>query len=203
VSSKPGEVQYEVWAVSQRAFKMTDSVYLSDELRRELRVEYWKLADTVAVFDQRMMTVKGWGVTLSLAALAWGFEKDHYGLFLIASLSSAGFWAIEGLFKRHQMRSYVRMRDIEVTLWEAAAEPLPDGAMVSSPLVDWAWKLANDYYAGKKLGVLPKPERYGERGSYKRTWTFGSIALPHVIAFVAGLTLFVLSAIGYLKIKQL
>jgi hypothetical protein len=179
---------------------MTDSGHLSDELRRELRVEYWKLADTVAAFDQRMLTVKGWGVTLSLAALAWGFEKSHYGLFLIASLSSAGFWAIESLFKRHQMRSYVRMRDIEVTLWEAAAEPLSDRTMVSSPLVDWAWKLANDYYAGEKIGVLPRPERYGERGSYKRTWAFGSIALPHVIAFVAGLSLFVLGVLGSLGI---
>ncbi len=180
---------------------MTTPKYLSDELRRELRVEYWKLADTVAAFDQRMLTVKGWGVTLSLAALAWGFEKGHYGLFLIAALSSSGFWAIESLFKRHQMRSYVRMRDIEVTLWEAAAEPLPDGTIVSSPLVDWAWKLANDYYGGRALGSLPKPERYGERESYRRTWIFGAIALPHVIAFVAGLFLFVLGFVGRLGMK--
>jgi hypothetical protein len=180
---------------------MTDSGQLSDELRRELRVEYWKLADTVASFDQRMLTVKGWGVTLSLAALAWGFEKQHYGLFLIAALSSAGFWAIEGLFKRHQMRSYVRMRDIEVTLWEAASEQLPSGATISSPLVDWAWKLANDYYSGKAQGSLPKPDRYGERGSYRRTWGFGSIALPHVIAFVAGVSFFMLGIFGCLGMK--
>jgi hypothetical protein len=38
---------------------MTNSGHLSDELRREFRVEYWKLADTVAAFDQRMLTVKG------------------------------------------------------------------------------------------------------------------------------------------------
>ena len=34
--------------------------------------EYYEILKIVGEFDGRLMTVKGWGVTLSLAALAWG-----------------------------------------------------------------------------------------------------------------------------------
>jgi hypothetical protein len=45
--------------------------------------EYYEILKLVGEFDGRLMTVKGWGVTLSLAALAWGFQYGHYGLFLV------------------------------------------------------------------------------------------------------------------------
>jgi hypothetical protein len=45
----------------------------------------------------------GCGVTLALAALAWGFQYGHFGLFLVAALSGLGFW-----------RYCLRMREIEV-----------------------------------------------------------------------------------------
>ena len=34
--------------------------------------EYYKIFYAVEEFDKRLITVKGWGATLSLAALAWG-----------------------------------------------------------------------------------------------------------------------------------
>ena len=183
--------------------RQPETQHLSDELRRELRTEYWKLADMVTAFDQRLLTVKGWGVTLSLAALGWGFEKAHYGLFLVAALSSAGFWLIEGVYKRHQMRIYVRMRDIEVTLWRRAGEPDSDTTKVSSPLNDWAWQMAGQVFTkgAAKRDWLPMP--YDRRGSYWRTWFFAAVAFPHVIAMVAGTVLFVLGLVGRLKGMQL
>jgi hypothetical protein len=36
--------------------------------------EYYEIFHAVNEFDQRLLTVKGWGVTLSLAAMAWGFQ---------------------------------------------------------------------------------------------------------------------------------
>ena len=175
-----------------------DMVPLSEELRRELRTEYWKLADMVTGFDQRLLTVKGWGVTLSLAALGWGFEKAHYGLFLVAALSSSGFWLIEGVYKRHQMRIYVRMRDIEVTLWRRAGEPDSDMTKVSSPLNDWAWNIAGKVL---KKGAAARdwlPTPYDRKWSYGRTWFYAAVAFPHVIAMVAGSVLFLLGLLGKL-----
>ena len=58
--------------------------------------EYYEILKIVGDFDGRLLTVKGWGVTLSLAALSLGFQQSHYGLFLVASLSGLGFWLIEG-----------------------------------------------------------------------------------------------------------
>ena len=56
--------------------------------------EYYEVFHTVNEFDKRLLTVKGWGVTLSLAALGWGFQHSHYGLFLVDALSGVGFWLI-------------------------------------------------------------------------------------------------------------
>lgn len=58
-----------------------------DQLHNDLIEEYYKLTDIVTAFDQRLLTIKGWGVTLSLFSLGLGFQNDHYGLFLVAALS--------------------------------------------------------------------------------------------------------------------
>ena len=85
------------------------TAYLHDDLM----AEYNRLADTVAAFDQRLLTIKSWGVTFSLATLALGFQQDHFGLFLVAASGAFGFWLIEGSTKSHQLRYYPRMGDIE------------------------------------------------------------------------------------------
>jgi len=98
-------------------------------LHDDLMAEYHRLAEIVAGFDQRLLTVKSWGVTFSLATLALGFQQNQYGLFLVAAASALGFWVIEGSSKAHQMRYYPRMRDIEAIAHElygvdtTAAEP--------------------------------------------------------------------------------
>lgn len=105
-------------------------------LHDDLMAEYYRLADIVAGFDQRLLTMKSWGVTFSLATLALGFQQDHYGLFLVAAAGALGFWVIEGSSKAHQMRYYPRMRDIEATAHELFGTDVT-GGRVSSPLIDW------------------------------------------------------------------
>lgn len=65
--------------------------------------EYYTIIDIVKDFDKNLLTVKGWGVTLSLAGLGIGFQYQHSGLFIVAAISSLSFWAIEGVIKRHQI----------------------------------------------------------------------------------------------------
>jgi len=69
-----------------------------------LLVEYYKLVDLVTEFDRRILTVKSWGVTLSLAAVGFGFQFTQPGFFILATISSLSFWLIEGAMKSHQMR---------------------------------------------------------------------------------------------------
>jgi hypothetical protein len=62
------------------------------------------VVDVVKEFDKQLLTVKGWGVTLSLVAVGLGFQYQHRGFFLIAFVSALGFWFIEAVLKQSQMR---------------------------------------------------------------------------------------------------
>ena len=68
--------------------------------------EYFVLNEMVTAFDQRLLTVKGWGVTLSLVALGLGFQNSSFGMFLVSAVSSVAFWWLEAVMKTHQMRFY-------------------------------------------------------------------------------------------------
>lgn len=177
---------------------------MSDEFPKELSMEYYKLFDIVNEFDKRLLTVKSWGLTFSLGALALGFQEKHYGLFLVACISSIAFWFIEGVFKKHQMRFYVRMREIEVINFELSKSKLSDGTIISTPQIDWSWKNAPDYFKGA-ISTSLSPERYGQDSYYfyVLTWFFPHIYLPHVITAVTGGVLFMLGAYGKISIINL
>jgi hypothetical protein len=162
----------------------------------DLLREYYEILKIVGEFDGRLLTVKGWGVTLSLAALGWGFQYGHYGLFLVAALSGLGFWLIEGTMKRHQMRYYLRMREIEVLQYQRS----PDESVrtLSSPRIDSSWSYAGVLYEeGREAADHPVPIR-GPLKSYRLAWFFPHVFLPHLVSVLAGLTLLVLGVRGVL-----
>jgi uncharacterized membrane protein len=152
-----------------------------------LRKEYYEILKIVGEFDGRLMTVKGWGVTLSLAALGWGFQYDHYGLFLVAALSGLGFWLIEGAMKRHQMRYYLRMREIEVLQYQQLLGE--DAKAFSSPRIDSSWSYAGALYEGKQKSDYRPVRVRGPRKSYRFAWFFPHVFLPHLVSVLAGLVL--------------
>jgi hypothetical protein len=169
--------------------------------------EYYEIFHAVDESDKRLLTVKGWGVTLSMAALAWGFQYAHYGLFLVAALSGLAFWLIEGVLKRHQMRHYLRMRDIEVLQYLRTDE---GKKVFSSPRIDSTWSDADAYYRKRNKfrnsessepSDTPKhpPEiTKSPLRSYMWAWAFPHICLPHVVSVVAGLALLLLGICGEL-----
>ena len=158
--------------------------------------EYYEILRLVGEFDGRLMTIKGWGVTLSLAALAWGFQYGHYGLFLVAALSGVGFWLIEGAVKRHQMRHYLRMREIEVLNYQRAAEE--NAEAFSSPRIDTSWSYARVLYTGKGEREHEPTPAIGPRKSYRLAWFFPHVFLPHVVSILAGLALLIFGILGSL-----
>jgi hypothetical protein len=176
---------------------------MSDEstakLIEGLNYEYYKLLGIVGEFDKNLLIIKGWGVTFSLVALAEGFKEKHYGIFLIAFISGLAFWIVEGVTKRHQMRFYVRMREIEVIISELTKSTLSDGTKVSTPQIDWGWKIAKDYFLGESSGVPPLPIRYEKSPAYSFVWFFPHVAMPHVVIVIAGGILFILGIFGRLE----
>ena len=168
-------------------------------LIKGLNDEYYKLLEIVGEFDKNLLIVKGWGVTFSLVALAGGFQQEHFGLFLVACISALAFWIVEGTIKRHQMRYYFRMREIEVINFELMQKTLPDKSKISTPQIDWSWKIANDYYTGKRKGTPPVPARYQKTLSYSYVWFFPHVAMPHALVVIFGGTLFVLGLYGVIN----
>jgi hypothetical protein len=149
--------------------------------------EYFALLKSVADFDQRLLTVKGWGVTLSLAALGFGFQYRAYGFFLIAATSSLAFWIIEHTGKRHQMRHYVRIREIEVNRYTRT--PI-DEKVFSSPRTDWSWHTARKTLAGQSRQESLPVEHRGKNKWFSKAGLLPHVALPHAITLAIGLYFF-------------
>jgi hypothetical protein len=111
-------------------------------LRDDLSKEYYAVLGIVSSYDGWLLIVKGWSVTLSLAALGLGFQQQHYALFLLAAVSGAAFWLLDGLMKGYQYRYYVRMREIEYTAYlinRVILGGLYGEKEISAPRIDMTW----------------------------------------------------------------
>jgi hypothetical protein len=156
--------------------------------------EYYRIADIVASFDQRLLTIKSWGVTFALATLALGFQQNHFGLFLIAAASGLAFWLIEASIKLHQMRYYPRMGDIEVISYQLFGEDAA-GGRVSTPLIDWSWytawpRIRGGRSKGDPRTPIPWKDINDSPGANRRIMLYPHVALPHAITVVLGTALF-------------
>jgi hypothetical protein len=159
-------------------------------LREDLTKEYLALIDVVSGFDGRAMTVKGWSVTLSLAALGLGFQQGHFALFALAAASALAFWISEGQMKVHQWRYYSRMRDIELAQYHLNRIQLPGLGQVSALRIDQQWA----YTGGDPDWRNDAPSRRtpGEiRAFLFRPYRAPSVSLPHAVAVIVGFVLFV------------
>ena len=155
----------------------------------QLDREYAELARTVSEYDGRIITVKGWSVTVSIAALGLGFQQGHAALFLLAALTGLAFWAIEAMVKRHQVRYYPRMRQIEA--WRARTSDVSiDDAVASSPRIDWAWTMAGRPDAAAALRQPPVEMTSAQIVRMRRhvAW-LPHVFMPSAIAVVVGLLL--------------
>ena len=176
-------------------------------LYENLRTEYFKIVDIVTDFDQRLLTIKGWGVTLSLASIGIGFQQRHYGLFLVAAISGLAFWLVEGVTKVHQMRYYPRMGDIEVAAYNLYRTDTKDGP-VSSPLIDWGWYTAGPRVRGGALKgdpdpnvPKPWPKSANRSGSFlhrlrNQPLVYPHVLFPHLVSFSVGTALFLIGLSG-------
>lgn len=159
-------------------------------LREDLTREYYALVDAVAGADGRLMIVKGWSVTLSLAALGLGFQQQHYALFGLAAATAAAFWFLDGLMKGYQLRYYGRMRDIEVAAHGLNAVELGGLGKVSSPRIDMSWD-----FRGQKESDPPERRTAEQiRRLLLTRFVSPNVMLPHAVAVLLGAALFLAAA---------
>jgi hypothetical protein len=161
-------------------------------LREDLGKEYYAILGVVSEYDGRLMTIKGWSVTLSLAGLGLGFQQQHYALFALAAATALAFWYVDALMKGFQLRYYWRMRDIEVAAFQINAVLLNGLGRQSAPRIDMSWG-----YKGRKGEESPRvPVRRSARNVHtllqRRLW-MPQVLLPHMVAVVIGVVLFVVA----------
>ena len=163
-------------------------------LHRNLLEEYYAIMKVVSEYDSRLMIIKGWSVTLSLAGIGLAFSEGHYSLFALAAFSAGGFWYVETLMKQHQLHYYARMRDIEVSSFHLEHLNIV-GRLMSAPQIDWSWG-----FNGKSDTPLPdRPQRRSPaevRTLLARAPWMPWVAIPHALAVVLGVLLFVLALTG-------
>lgn len=78
-----------------------------------LQAEYFKLQDFYEGFDNKIQTIKGWSVTISIAAITFGFTNKNEFIWLFASLSALVFWIMEAKWKAFQYYHHGRIAEIE------------------------------------------------------------------------------------------
>jgi hypothetical protein len=104
-----------------------------ERLLDDMSKAYYAIVDIVSGFDQRLMTIKGWSVTISLAALGLAFQQGHYSLFALAAVTGVAFRIVDALTKRRQMRYYGRMSGIEAAAFQLDNVRLNSGIILSAP----------------------------------------------------------------------
>ncbi|MCA9138881.1 MAG: hypothetical protein KDB00_19050 [Planctomycetales bacterium] len=143
-----------------------------------LKDEYLHIQSVIESFDGRMLTIKAWSVSFSLAALGGAFAAHVAEVLLIASLSAFMFWLIEGFWKTFQYAHYNRSVKIE-EYFAGTGEDLVPMQIGSSWLVQW---------------------KRGGRARLVRIMTWPHVYLPHGAVFALGILLYCLCVIGLITV---
>ena len=158
--------------------------------------EYLKLTDIISGFDSSLITVKSWGVTLSLVAIGLGFKEKTWGYFLLAVISGIAFWTVEFTMKGHQMRYFPRMREIEYQMFQT--DP------TNAPRIDWSWTHADKIFLRQERAediLAARPTLMNEYVNYVRyrRMFLSHIMFPHVLSIFFG---GIFSWLGYRRIER-
>ncbi|MCO6384158.1 hypothetical protein [Oceanicola sp. 502str15] len=123
--------------------------------------EYQLLFGAYADFDGHALTLKGWSVTVGLAAMLSAYSqpilKNGRIALLLAAFSTVPFYIVDGLWKTYQRAYLPRLRELE----RLSAECGEGFAIIG----DWAGTI------GEK--VLP-------------VFLFPNVLLPHAFILAAG-----------------
>lgn len=143
-----------------------------------LKDEYLHIQSMIESFDGRMLTIKAWSVSFSLAAFGGAFATNAPEVLLIASLSAMMFWLIEGFWKTFQYAHYNRAIKIE------------------------------RYFAGEPDEIYPmqigsswqKQWKRGGKRRLLRMMMWPHVYLPHGVVFLLGIAVYVGSKLDWIAV---
>lgn len=140
-----------------------------------IKEEYFKLHDIVVGFDEKVITIKSWSVTTSMAGVAAAFIEKRSELLLLASVASLLFWIIEALWKSFQRAHYRRIRQIEQYLspTSPSKKPFHYPRITSSWHYSWSKDKSNTF-----LRIL---------------FSMPHVYLPHAAVMIGGILLWLLN----------
>ena len=145
-------------------------------------------------------------MTLSLAALGLGFQQNHYALFALAAVTGLGFWFIDAATKRHQLRYYARLRDIELAAYNlnhlrlGIVDPkheyqVPLGS-VSAPRIDMYWSYPKRKGTDWRTDVPWRRTPEEIQRMLRLAFWMPHVLLPHAVAIVLGSLLFLAALVN-------
>jgi hypothetical protein len=149
--------------------------------------EYKELIKIINNFDDRILIIKSWSISFTLATLAVAVQKKNSVIILLDILASFCFWILEAETKYHQIRYYYRMRDIEVLNSTGNNTPLKvSGINVNKAnnelrnknalRIDWSWEKPSEHFASeiKRREEIKWYEVYG----------YIHIMIPHILVIL-------------------
>ena len=144
--------------------------------------EYQALLKVIETFDGRLLIIKGWAITFSLATLVVAMEKKKRMLLFVVIMSSICFWILEAETKYHQTKYYSRMRAIEISMANLELDKetgfyISRTGNITTPLIDWSWENPDKALTDKILMRKP-PNRLC-------AYWYPHVALPHFFIILA------------------
>lgn len=91
----------------------TDRVMNAEQKDEFLKDEYLLLQGFYEDYDRRTLLIKGWSVTVAIAGLALGFEKELPAIWILSGIAAALFWLIDGKWRTYQYANRKRIKEIE------------------------------------------------------------------------------------------
>ena len=149
-----------------------------------LKDEYLFLEKAYEDYDARLMTIKGWGATVAIAAIGLGFYQNSY-LWLFAAGASVVFWYLESIWKVYQNNYATRIKTLECAFRENQFSKIAPFQIYNS----W-WE--SDQKVRKETKQL----------TFLRTMWNPNIFFPHVVTAFVSVGLFVLEWLGVLHIPR-
>ena len=142
-----------------------------------IKQEYFKLQDFYEDFDKRIQSIKGWSVTVALAAIAAGLNYKNEYLGLFAAISALVFWTIETIWKIFQYHYKTRIEEIEEKMRQDDIQSLVPLQIYTS----WFESFANRNFTFKQIFFLT------------------IVFIPHLPIIVLGILFFLSQHFGFIS----
>lgn len=138
-----------------------------------LKDEYLHVQSVIEAFDERMLTIKAWSITVGVAGLGVAFERGSPSILIVTALSGICFWLLEAIWKTFQYAHYERSGQIEA------------------------------YFAGQEQSIVPMQigrtwfESWRKGGTKRliRILFWYHVMLPHALLVVVALTMLAISEV--------